>query len=375
MLLGINGSGKTSLINSLTMLYEGVCGVGMSEYIRKNGSFNAILNALGDEKPECFSLSFLFDSKSLKEKFPRSPFTSDVRYTVTVFPVGNGSGFTLSESLYSIDERRKNGGFTYLEFRNGVGFITKRSDDGKVVRENYEAGVLSTQELALRQITDPQDYLPTYIIREAIASMSIYGKFNIDSVRKGSESDLGIRLSTTGDNIAYLFNRLQNNHSLVFNKIGRELNTINPNYLGLVFSYFGNRFYLHLTERNLNRTIDMLHISDGTIKLMLLMAILYNPDRGSLCGIDEPESYLHPDMIRSVVRMIKDASRQTQLVIATHSPLLLNGFKLRDILVFQKDAENDTIVRRGDETYVGEDPETVLPGQLWLNGEIGGTRW
>lgn len=382
ILLGINGSGKTSLINSLMMLYEGVCGIGMSEYIRQCGSYNAIVNALGEAKPDCFSITYVFDAIMLKKKFPKSPFTDDVYYKITVFPVGNGSGYTLCESLYTRNKKHLNSTFSYLEFRNGVGSILKMSEDGEVFKEErkeyaerYGAGVLSPQELVLRQITDPQAYLPSYIIREAVASMALYAKFNIDKVRELSDAGNGIRLSRNGDNIAYLYNRLHNNSTLVYNKICKELNTINPNYKDLGYTFFGNRLYLHLVERNLSHTIDLLHISDGTIKFMLLMGILYNPEGGYLCAIDEPESYLHPDMIRSVAKMMKDASKRTQLIVATHSPLLLNDFKLSDILVFQKNGSNQTEVKRGDEAYTGDNAADALPGQLWLNGEIGGTRW
>ena len=121
--------------------------------------------------------------------------------------------------------------------------------------------------------------------------------------------------------------------------------------------------------------MDALHISDGTLKYMLLLAIFHNPDRGALVYIDEPESCLHPDMIRSVAKMMKSAAKTSQIIVATHSALLLNAFELDDILVFEKNDRNESQIKRyseGDfEDYEGE----ILPGQLWLNGEIGGKRW
>ncbi|MDE6768663.1 MAG: AAA family ATPase, partial [Muribaculaceae bacterium] len=282
--------------------------------------------------------------------------------------------YTLCESLYSRNTKNPKVNYTFIEFFNGIGTISAREEDGTITQERYDKGMLSAQELSLRQINAPQRYLPAYVIREAIASMAIYGKFNIDLVRRPAEANNAKCLLRTGENIAYLYNNLNNNHTLHYDKIIKNLNNINPNYTNIGYNFFGNRLYLNLKERNLSHTIDLLHISDGTLKYMLLMGIFLNPERGHFIGLDEPESYLHPDMIRSVAKMIKEAAKHSQTIVATHSPLLLNAFTLKDILIFQKDTTNGTSVLRGNEAYVGENYE-LLPGQLWLNGEIGGTRW
>lgn len=375
LLVGINGSGKTSMINAISLLYEGVCGKGISAFIDKSGGVNSILNARGEIKPESFSITFVFDKSTLKKHFPRSPFEDDVNYKITVFPIGL-SNYSLCESLYTSNNKRKKRNYKYLEFKNGLGYISMINSRGDIERENYEAGVLSAEELALRQVADPQRYLPSFIIKEAIASMAVYGKFNIDALRRPADENRENRLSASGENLPYLYNRLHNNETFYYNKIRGELHSINPNYVNIGYSIFGNRLFLHLEEKNLSHSIDMLHISDGTVKFMLLMGILYNPQRGNLCAIDEPESYLHPDMIRSVAKMLKYASKDSQLIIATHSALLLNAFSLSDILVFGKDSSNNTFVDRGNKVYSSEeDSESILPGQLWLNGEIGGMRW
>lgn len=52
--------------------------------------------------------------------------------------------------------------------------------------------------------------------------------------------------------------------------------------------------------------------------------------------MDEPGNGLHPDMIKTMADAIRHASAHCQLIVATHSPLLLNCFELDDILVFEK---------------------------------------
>lgn len=374
ILVGINGSGKTSFLNAIALLYEGVAGSGLSTLFRQWGTYNAIINACGEQKPDCFSVTYVFDADVLKKIVPASPFKKDVYYKITVFPIGDGTSYSLCETLYSEDSRGQKKTFSYLEFRNGIGQISVRTKNGITV-EKYESGMLSAQELVLRQITDPQRYLPSFVVRETINAIAGYSKFDFDKVRLPAEANDLKRLISTGENLSQLLSYLNNNYTFQYERIMECLIDINQNFKGIGYNVFGSRLYLSLRERNLSHAIDALHMSDGTLKYMLLLSIFYNPDRGALIDIDEPESCLHPDMIRSLTKMMKNASKTSQIIVATHSALLLNAFELDDILVFEKDDTNETqIMRYSEDDFESREGE-LLPGQLWLNGEIGGKRW
>ena len=375
ILVGVNGSGKTSFLNAFTLLHEGIAGNGLSALFRQWGTYNAIINACGEQKPDCFSITYVFDADVLKKIVPASPFKNDVYYKITVFPIGDGTSYSLCETLYSEDSRCKKKKFAYLEFRNGIGQISVRKKSGTIEVEKYDGGMLSAQELALRQITDPQRYLPSFVVREAINAIAGYSKFNFDKVRQPAEANDLKRLISTGENLSQLLSNLNNNYTFQYEKIRECLSDINPNFTGIGYNFFGSRLYLSLREKNLSHAIDALHMSDGTLKYMLLLSIFYNPDRGSLIDIDEPESCLHPDMIRSVAKMMKSAAKTSQIIVATHSALLLNAFELDDILVFEKNDRNETQIKFYSEEDFEDSKDDLLPGQLWLNGEIGSRRW
>jgi predicted ATPase len=109
---------------------------------------------------------------------------------------------------------------------------------------------------------------------------------------------------------------------------------------------------------------------------LLLLSIFYNPKRGSIVCLDEPEMGLHPDMINGVARGIKySAQNGTQMIIATHSPLLLNAFDLEDLMIFEKNESNETVVNKVSEEDFPNWEGEFLAGQMWLRGQIGGTRW
>jgi predicted ATPase len=377
ILLGINGSGKTSFLNAFRLLYEGVSGIGFQKlFIGQWGGFDEVTNANQQQAPY-IRLTYVFDHEALKKINPSSPFDTDVSYCISIFPAG-ATSYTIKETLSSedIDEQgRKFIGVTYLDFKNGIGTIQKKVN---IASESYKEGDISGQELVLRQITDPQRYLPTYTIKKAVDSMSIYDYFDTSSkssLRKPTNDFAGLtKLIKTGDNLTPLLNYLKINSSLAYDKIEDNLSKINLAYKSIVFSLFGSQMYLSLKEKNLDRTIGASHLSDGTLRYLLLMSIFCNPNRGGFIGMDEPESGLHPDMIKSVCDMMKEVT-DSQIIIATHSPLLLNHFELEDILVFGKNEQNETKVRRFSEEDFPNWEGDFLVGQMWLRGQIGGKRW
>ena len=81
-------------------------------------------------------------------------------------------------------------------------------------------------------------------------------------------------------------------------------------------------------------------------------------------------------MISSLSEWMKNSAKNSQIIIATHSPLLLNNFDLGDLLIFEKDDNNQTIVEtKNEEDFEEWVDKNFSVGQLWLKGLIGGKRW
>ncbi|MBR1851242.1 MAG: AAA family ATPase [Bacteroidales bacterium] len=375
IMLGINGSGKTSFINAFRLLYEGVCGVGFEKLFQTEwGGFREVANACGENTPDCIVLKYVFDAEKLKELSPKSPFTSDVNYRIILRPLGETS-YTIEEELWTSDKRDISQYFTFLRFEHGRGVLSVYHESG--VKTEKFAGDTSEQELILRQLSDPKRFLPSQTIRNAIAQMALYETFDTSNhsvVREPATTNSDIRLSYNGSNLTALLSNLSSDQ-ITFERIESKLADINRFFKSFHFQLFGSRIYLSLIEKNLRHEIGMRFISDGTLRYIILLSILMNKQGGRFVGLDEPEGRLHPDMIHSIADLIKSAAQNRQLIVATHSPLLLNDFELEDILVFEKDEDNSTIVQRYFEEDFPQYEGALLPGQLWLNGEIGGKRW
>lgn len=376
LLMGINGSGKTSFLNSIRLLYEGVCGRGFENLFQLEwGGFSEVVNANSDTVPQSIELTYVFDHRALKRIIPKSKFTEDVYYRIVIAPLG-ATGYRLEEKLCTYDEEDKKEKYIFLNFKHGKGILSAYVKD-KCSTESF-SGDTSEQELVLKQISDPRRYFPLYVIRSAIAEMSLFETFDTRedcSIRKPSKSSSELGLTSGGENVVSVLNNLSTQDTKTFTEIEEHLRIINPNFLRFNFQLFGSRIYMSIMEKNLNHTIGVRFLSDGTLRYILIMCVLLNKHTGRLIGLDEPEGRLHPDMIKSAADMMKASAKQSQLIVATHSPLLANLFELEDIIVFEKNADNATVIKYLYEEDFPEWQGEYLPGQMWLHGVIGGKRW
>jgi len=73
---------------------------------------------------------------------------------------------------------------------------------------------------------------------------------------------------------------------------------------------------------------------------------------------------------------MKEASQRTQLIVTTHSDILVSAFSdmPEAVLVCEKD-EDGTHFRRLEAERLKVWLEEYTLGEAWLRGAIGGTRW
>jgi predicted ATPase len=117
-------------------------------------------------------------------------------------------------------------------------------------------------------------------------------------------------------------------------------------------------------------------LSDGTLRWLALLAVLLDPSPPPLICIEEPELGLHPDLMPTLARLLKEASERTQIVVTTHSEILVDAFTdtPEAVLICERE-DGCTTLRRLDGDLLSAWLEAYTLGQLWRKGELGGTRW
>ena len=122
--------------------------------------------------------------------------------------------------------------------------------------------------------------------------------------------------------------------------------------------------------------ISATRLSDGTLRFLFLLTILLDPAPPGLIVIEEPELGLHPDLIPKIAELLVSASKRTQLIVTTHSRVLIDalGEDPESVVVCEKH-DGQTTFERLDGERMKEWLEKYSLGDLWSKGEIGGNRW
>ena len=130
--------------------------------------------------------------------------------------------------------------------------------------------------------------------------------------------------------------------------------------------------FLHEGER----LIPASRLSDGTLRYLCLLAILCDPDPPPLICIEEPELGMHPDVLPTIAGLLKDASTRTQLIVTTHSDILVDALTdTPEAVIVCEKHDGATKMQRLTDQNIGHWLEKYRLGELWTRGQIGGNRW
>lgn len=141
-----------------------------------------------------------------------------------------------------------------------------------------------------------------------------------------------------------------------------EPQRLNPDKMRLEWRHKGSEAYF-----------DAGSLSDGTLRFIALATLFLQPEvyRPSVILVDEPELGLHPYAITLLASLVRHASAETQVVLSTQSPQLLNHFDPENVLVADR-VEGGTRLTRLQSEQLAAWLEDYSLGQLWEKNEIGG---
>ena len=181
-------------------------------------------------------------------------------------------------------------------------------------------------------------------------------------------------LTERGENLALLLSKLRGNSR---QELVKSLQQLYDGVEDFQVEVGGGRADLFVVERGRGeRYIPASRLSDGTLRYMALAAILLDPDPPPLVVIEEPELGMHPDVVLGIGEMLVTASERTQLVVTTHSRVLINALEdySSSVVVCAK-RNGKTEMKRLDPERLDEWLEKYSLGYLWSIGELGGNRW
>jgi predicted ATPase len=132
-------------------------------------------------------------------------------------------------------------------------------------------------------------------------------------------TDIGV----LGENIAPFLYRLKSMDSKTFEAIKRTVRSVIPSIEDLVVDLDERRGTLDIMVRQNGTSFSSRILSEGTLRVLALSAIVVNPWGGSLVGFEEPENGVHPRRLELIADLLAwlAIEREKQVIVTTHSAL------------------------------------------------------
>jgi len=323
VVIGPNGSGKSNLMRALELLRFGALGELPREILRMGG----IAPLLWDGQAQEISWKVRLDPLR-PELDPRK---GALTYELSLRQIGTTSSYRIAKeqlaNYHLVDIGTLPTPKKFLERSAGHAVIFDFQERRLVAHE----GSVPDEQTLLCLAAGPFANVVLAGFRALLSGWSLYHDIRVDQrapLRQAAVARMDRRIAADGQNLVPVLHTLYTG-SREFKKVVDDAMRVafNREYEELVFPPAADRsVQLRVRWRSLRSEQSAADLSDGTIRFLMLLAILANPDPADLIAIDEPEMGLHPSMLPLVAEHAADAAGRTQVVLTTHSAQLLDAF-------------------------------------------------
>lgn len=357
--LGPNGSGKSTLFDVFAFLSECFTD-GLRKALDRRGRFKE-LRTRGEDGPISFVIKYKENSPLRKKTNPV------ITYKLTINE-GDDGPFIEEES---VAWRRGSRGkpFNFLLVRSGKGQIISGDEPEKDAKRT-KIELVDKDILAVNTYGQIKEHPRVAALRRFITDWYL-SYLSADSARATPDSGPQEHLSKTGDNLPNVIQYLSERYEDVLEQILRKLAARIPQLESVTHQQMEDgRLLLLIKDAPFSAPILSKYASDGTLKMLAYLTVLYDPDTPQLIGIEEPENHLHPRLLPGLCEECRNASSKSQLFISTHSPFFVNGLRPDELWVLYRDTNGFTNAIRASDMYRVPDlfHSGGLLGDLWYEG-------
>jgi predicted ATPase len=241
--------------------------------------------------------------------------------------------------------------------------IYKIKDINFLQKEERELS-LSSNESLLHHMGNNSDYIYIHALKKIIYSWKFYN-FQTALLRNKGKLIKTQRLDPVKQNIVEFLYNLKTTRKKVFNSIEKTINSLIPSIKGINFKVRENEIEILALENE--REVPWALLSEGTLRVLAILAIGVQQDYTTLIGLEEPENGIHPGRIRQIAEFLetKRFLGQTQYIVTTHSPILPDQLP-KECLVACKKKNGYTVFERleGLASSSGEEGAELEPTTL-----------
>jgi len=183
-----------------------------------------------------------------------------------------------------------------------------------------------------------------------------------------------LRLQERGENFGAVLQSYHSEYGSNFREIEDWLRRAVPEISSLLTGLTeAGQTFAQIEESGLKVRIPSWAMSDGTVRFVAHLLVVFGASPASLICFEEPENYIHPRLLELLAHVLKKASTRSQILLSTHSPYLLNFLDPEDILIVEKYKGATEVSRPKEPGAIKEALKTLGLGEMWYAGSLGGT--
>lgn len=368
--LGANGAGKSTLFEVFGFLSDALKS-NVKTALNKRGGYKEVYsrNGVGDIEIEIKFRNPDVDGK----KQPLITYELSVCLGETNMPV-------VSKEVLSYRRGQYGKPYKFLEFAKGKGnaIVNEREFESakQEFKEQREEQTLDSPDiLAIKGLGQFQKFNAISSFRRLLENWYV-SNFQIQAAQNIEDTGLSEHLSTSGDNLAQVTKYIYENYPDTFQKILDKMKERVPGIDKVeATETIDGRIVLQFSDGSFKDPFISRFVSDGTIKMFAYLVLLNDPKPHPLLCIEEPENYLHPELLLELAEEFRDyANRGGQVFISSHSPDFVNALELTELFWLKKDKGYTSIKRASqDEIISSLYSEGDRLGYLWKQGYFVGS--
>ena len=207
------------------------------------------------------------------------------------------------------------------------------------------------RRLALANLVEDEKHFPVALwVRNILMEEIHVLTLNSAAMRRPSSPSVQRAFRTDGSNLPLVIRDFRKHHESDFKDWLQHLRTVLPDLqtIDVIERPEDRHLYLAVRYSNLGHPVPSWLLSDGTLRLLALTLLAYLPHHQEVYLIEEVENGVHPRAIEAVFQSLSSVY-DGQVLLATHSPLIVGLTKPEQVLCFAKNPSGATSIVRGSE--------------------------
>lgn len=362
---GANGTGKSSLYRALRLLADSARNGAVAALAREGGLPGTLWAG-----PETIGRAVRAGDHPVQGTVRTKPVSLRLGFAGDDFGYAMDLGLPIkSESAFRMDPEIKRECTWVGPILRPATLLCDRGGTTVRIREtdgswHAQHDVIRPYDSMLSEYADPQRAPDLLRLREHIRSWRFYDHVRTDAHAPARSAQIGTRTQVLGHDGADLAAALQTIREIGdHDALDAAVSAAFPGSRVDVVNHAG-RFELTLHQHGLLRPLVAAELSDGTLRYLLWVAALLTPRPPGLLVLNEPETSLHPDLLRPLADLIVAASARTQIVVVTHARALADA--LADGAVRDRtDLRTIELVKEFGETGIADQDRLDRPAWQW----------